>query len=139
MNIGAKEINDWHKASPNNWDMIGYHIVIRRNYGELGGLIEFGRPLDKAGAHVKGYNSKSIGICMVGGKDEGSKSENNFTKDQFEALEKVLKFFTSIFPKAIVQGHRDFPNVFKTCPCFDVKEWWLKQGVYSIWNKLFRF
>ena len=106
----------------------------------MGGLIEYGdRNLNEIGAHVYGYNSQSLGVCLIGGVDEKNKSENNFTKDQFEALKKVLKFLTAIFPKAIVQGHRDFPKVAKDCPCFNVKDWWLKEEAISFWNKLFKF
>ena len=35
------------------------------------GEIESGRALDKVGAHVKGDNKFSIGICYVGGVDDG--------------------------------------------------------------------
>ena len=27
------------------------------------------------------------------------------------------------YPNAIIQGHRDFDGVRKSCPRFDVKEW----------------
>jgi len=122
MNIGVDEIDKWHRNR--GWSKIGYHIVIRREPGELGGLIEYGdRTLSDIGAQVKGYNSKSLGICMIGGVDSSNKPENNFTDDQFEALRKTINFFISIFPNAKVLGHRDFPNVNKSCPCFDVKNW----------------
>lgn len=120
--IGMEEINRWHKAL--GWNSIGYHFVIRRNLSSLGGLVEVGRPLNYIGSHVSGYNSKSIGVCMVGGINNSHKSENNFSTEQFIVLEKVLKFLIEIFPKAMIQGHRDFPNVKKDCPCFDVKKWW---------------
>ncbi|OAM52903.1 lysozyme [Methylovorus sp. MM2] len=100
---------------------IGYHFVIRRN-----GTVEKGRDLTEVGAHVEGYNSQSLGICLVGGVDKDLKPENNFTPAQFNALSALLKDLSLKFPKATVQGHRDFPNVKKDCPCFDVKPWWLK-------------
>jgi hypothetical protein len=122
MNIGVDEIDKWHKDR--GWSKIGYHIVIRRYPGALGGLIEYGdRTLLEPGAHVYGYNSKSIGICMIGGVDEFNIPQNNFTDDQFEALRKTINFLNSVFPNAIIQGHKDFPNVHKDCPCFDVKDW----------------
>src|SRR5690606_114532 len=64
MDIGAKEIDVWHKQR--GWSKIGYHFVIRRN-----GVIEKGRDISEVGAHVEGYNKNSIGICMVGGIDSG--------------------------------------------------------------------
>lgn len=130
-NIGAKEINDMHTAR--GWSEIGYHFVIRRDEGPLGGYIEYGtRDLWEQGAHVQGYNGNSIGICMIGGVDVDGKPENNFMDKQFESLLKTLIFLTSIFPKAKVLGHRDFPDVRKACPCFDVSEWWLSKGNFSI-------
>lgn len=124
MNIGVDEIDKWHRDR--GWEKIGYHIVIRRKPGRLGGLIEYGdRSLSEAGAHIYGYNSRSIGVCMIGGVDKFNNSQNNFTEDQFEALRKTVNFLRSIFPNAKVQGHRDFPGVHKDCPCFDVKDWFI--------------
>lgn len=122
MNIGVKEIDGWHRDR--GWAKIGYHIVIRRNPGELGGLIEYGdRSLLEAGAHVKGYNYKSIGVCMIGGVDDFNNPDNNFTEDQYRSLGIVIDFLTGIFPNATVQGHCNFPDVNKACPSFDVEAW----------------
>lgn len=122
--IGVKEIRKWHLAR--GWKDIGYNAVIRRT-----GALEWGRDLDndgdyleEIGAHVAGYNSVSLGICLIGGVDETGQPENNFTGAQFDTLEKTLKQWKKMFPNAIIQGHRDFPNVKKDCPCFDVKSWW---------------
>lgn len=43
------------------------------------------------------------------------------------ALRELLKLLTGRYPRAVVQGHRDFPDVAKACPCFDVRAW-LKGG-----------
>jgi len=117
MDVGAYEIDRWHRQK--GYFRIGYHFVIRRD-----GTIEKGRALDEIGAHVQGYNNKSIGICMVGGTDPQGRPENNFTPEQFDKLKFLLQALTADYPKAIVQGHRDFPGVKKDCPCFDVKKWW---------------
>ena len=124
MNIGAPEIRKWHKAK--GWDDIGYHYVIRRD-----GKVERGRREDAIGAHVAGFNSTSIGVCMVGGVSEKdfTKSENNFTKEQFAALEKLMSSLVKKYPKALVRGHRDFPKVAKACPSFDAKAWAAKNGL----------
>ncbi|MCD8391539.1 MAG: N-acetylmuramoyl-L-alanine amidase, partial [Firmicutes bacterium] len=55
----AADVDSWHKA--NGWAGIGYHFFVRKD-----GSIYRGRPLDKMGAHVSGYNNKSIGICAEG-------------------------------------------------------------------------
>jgi len=116
--IGAKEIDGWHKAR--GWSGIGYHFVIRRN-----GVVETGRPLNQIGSHVQGFNAVSLGICLVGGvKADGRTPENNFTPAQFASLAKLVKDLKVTYKDAVVQGHRDFPRVAKACPCFDVKPWW---------------
>lgn len=118
MDIGAKEIGEWHKAR--GWKAIGYHYVIRRN-----GEIEKGRDLDgdgnvdeEIGAHALGYNRTSLGICLVG----GAKGEFNFTRKQMDTLWRLLVALTGEYPDAAVIGHRDVSD--KACPSFDVKAWW---------------
>lgn len=115
-NIGAKEITRMHRER--GFLTIGYHFVIRRD-----GTVEKGRALDAIGAHAEGWNSRSLGICLVGGIDKDGKPQNNFTDDQFATLAKLLMDLRKDFPKASVLGHRDLPNVKKDCPCFSVRDW----------------
>lgn len=115
MDIGAAEIDRWHRAR--GFLKIGYQFVIRRN-----GLIEPGRDVDVPGAHAKGYNHKSVGICMVGGVDNDMEPENNYTPEQFEALEVLLSLLSEIYPEAKIIGHNEV-NDYKACPCFDVQKW----------------
>jgi len=117
MDIGAATIDEWHRER--GFDMIGYHVVIRRE-----GVIEYGRALDIQGAHVKGYNSRSIGVCVVGGVDSTMEEENNFTEEQFSTLERVLTALQGLFPEAVVVGHRDIAYNNTSCPSFDVQGWW---------------
>lgn len=112
--IGVKELDRMHRER--GFVCIGYHKVIRRD-----GTVEDGRPLTQRGAHVEDWNHCSIGICLVGGVDSKLKPEANFTEAQFESLRKLLLDLP--FPDAVIQGHRDFPNVSKACPSFDVKHW----------------
>jgi N-acetylmuramoyl-L-alanine amidase/LysM domain len=123
MNIGRAEIDRWHRAK--GWLMIGYHFVIRRD-----GTVEAGRPVDVPGAHVEGYNSVSVGVCLVGGVDAKGRSENNFTLPQWAALAELLIDLKKQYPQATIQGHRDFPKVAKDCPCFDVRSWINETGVF---------
>lgn len=116
QDIGVTEIDRWHRAK--GWIMVGYHFVIRRD-----GTVEKGRAVDMPGAHVNGFNSVSLGICLVGGLDAEGAPENNFTKAQLAALATLLASLAISFPAASVQGHRDFPGVNKSCPCFDVRSW----------------
>lgn len=117
LDVGAAEIRRWH-VDGNGWDDIGYHYVLRRD-----GLVEEGRPVAQAGAHVSGHNANSIGICLVGGLDVDGSPQNNFTPKQFDALYALLLTLHHKFPGAEVLGHRDFPGVAKACPCFDVRDW----------------
>lgn len=116
QDIGEEEIRKWHTAK--GWTDIGYNIIIRRN-----GLVEIGRPIDYQGAHVAGFNRNSLGVCLIGGVDDKGNPSNNFTMAQFDALVKTLRFLKLYAPSATIQGHRDFPNVAKDCPSFDVREW----------------
>ena len=122
MDIGVKEINLWHKQrgffNIKSGLSIGYHYVIRRD-----GTIENGRPITEAGAHAKGYNANSIGICLVGGIDNNGKAENNFTAAQWQSLLKlVIEKAKSyhVARKAII-GHNQVAK--KDCPCFSVPKW----------------
>jgi hypothetical protein len=115
--ITEEEIRRWHKKR--GWRDIGYHVVIRR-----GGMVEFGRPLDVRGAHVRGRNHDSVGVCLIGGVTKLNKPENNYTDAQWASLDRVVFGLKAFFPEAEVLGHRDFPGVFKACPCFPVKDWW---------------
>lgn len=117
MKVDAKVIDRWHRQR--GFLGLGYHFVINRN-----GLVEKGRPITQPGAHAKGFNEKSIGVCLVGGLDEEGKSEDNFTDDQHAALAELLGELLIQFPKAQILGHRDLPGVKKDCPCFDVRKWW---------------
>ena len=122
--IGAKDIDKWHRAK--GWACIGYHYVIRRN-----GTVEEGRDEKVIGAHVENWNHNSIGVCVVGGvdADDIKKAENNFTNEQFASLKQLLIDLKTRYPKAVIQGHRDFPEVKKACPSFDVKTWLKSVGL----------
>jgi N-acetyl-anhydromuramyl-L-alanine amidase AmpD len=126
--IGVAEITRWHKQR--GFDTVGYHYVIRRN-----GAVEVGRRESEIGAHVRGHNANSIGVCLAGGVDAAGKPENNFTAAQFASLEALLRELQGRYPTARVCGHRDLspdkngdgritPNEFiKACPSFDVAKW----------------
>ena len=115
--IGVEAIDRWHRER--GWRKVGYHYVITRD-----GLVQFGRCADEMGAHVKGRNDTSIGICLVGGVDEEGEPEDNYTPNQQVSLRALLEALQYAYPEAEVVGHRDFPEVDKACPCFDVQEWY---------------
>jgi N-acetyl-anhydromuramyl-L-alanine amidase AmpD len=127
VDVGVIEIREWHKAR--GFTDIGYHFVIRRS-----GEVEKGRPVEKAGAHVKWHNATTIGICLVGGRDdvpvEGATSEMakqelqwefNYTEAQLDALVKLVRELQAEHKVKEVLGHRDYKGVTKRCPGFDVR------------------
>lgn len=122
MNVGVKEIDRWHRQE--GWFGIGYHFVIRRD-----GTIEEGRPLDEVGAHAKGHNHNSIGIAMVGGKSAKGKPTNNFTVEQFEALNHLLHKLDDRLNKYDIKGHGDLSgHESRKCPCFDLDKFLREKG-----------
>ena len=106
--VNAEFIHKMHLD--NGWDGIGYHKVILRS-----GKIENGRPEFWIGAHVKGLNKSSLGVCLIGSKI--------FTDVQLNSLKRVLLQWKKKFPNAKILGHRDSTKTDKTCPNFDVKKW----------------
>ena len=119
QNIGATEIERWHRAR--GFFGIGYHYVIRRD-----GTLETGRPIEKIGAHAEGHNANSIGICLVGGiNDKNGRPECNYTKEQWTKLNWLVTSLEKRYTKAKIIGHNQIAN--KACPCFSVQKW-LKNG-----------
>ena len=106
--LSALDIHKMHLDF--GWDGIGYHKVISRS-----GKIESGRPEYWIGAHVKGKNDISLGVCLIG--------RDYFTELQFLSLEKVLRKWKFLYPNAKILGHRDTGDTSKTCPNFDVDIW----------------
>ena len=105
---------------------IGYHYYVTRD-----GIVHEGRPLAMAGAHCKGHNKYSIGICYEGGLDVMGEAADTRTKAQRKSLRELLIRLHREYPDAIILGHRDLspdtdgngritPNEWlKQCPCFD--------------------
>ena len=99
------------------WKMPGYHFIIKPD-GEAVSLLS----VDEVSNGVKGFNSQTINISYIGGVDKLGKPIDNRTEAQKAILLKLLKEFRAKFPNAIIQGHRDFPNVKKACPSFNAKK-----------------
>lgn len=125
--FNAKDIDRWHRER--GWNGIGYHYVIL-----LDGTIELGRDVSKQGAHVKGYNKHSIGICYIGGLDAHGKPKDTRTLEQKISMFCLLQDLKDQYITADILGHRDFSEdqnrngiiepfeFIKYCPCFNAKE-----------------
>lgn len=100
---------------------IGYHDIIERD----GTLVEC-RPHWKIGTHTPGFNMDSIGICLVGGREEiGGDGVDNFTPEQRYTLLRRIHEYRQLYPTIkAVKGHsevqryrrRDLPP----CPPIDM-------------------
>ncbi len=117
--ISVDTIRKWHLKR--GWRDIGYHFII-----SLDGEIQEGRPVEQTGAHTKGHNYDSIGICYIGGvESERGKNGKWIAKDtrtpeQKEALEDILCSLKTLYSSARIYGHNEFSN--KSCPCFNASE-----------------
>jgi len=116
QDIDAATIKKWH-TEDRGWSDIGYHYCIK-----LDGTLETGRPLDRAGAHVKGHNSDSIGICYIGGLEEDGKTpKDTMTPAQEHALRELIFSLRMVWDKELtLHGHNEYSN--KACPSFKVSE-----------------
>ena len=102
LDFSVRDIRAWHKAQ--GWKDVGYHYVVR-----LDGTVQEGRPLEQAGAHCKGHNDRSIGICYIGGLDAKDRSpKDTRTPSQRIALEALVLLLRLRFPRATVHGHKEF-------------------------------
>lgn len=125
----VEEINSWHVAR--GFRKIGYHFLVHLN-GEIDGAYEGMRRIEEIGAHAKGYNLHSIGVCYTGGLKKKEPWDTR-TVAQIHALRALVKALQSMFPNAEVVGHRDLSvdlngdgviqksEWMKACPSFDVK------------------
>jgi N-acetyl-anhydromuramyl-L-alanine amidase AmpD len=112
------EIQRWH-VEDRKWSDIGYHMIIDRD-----GTRATGRPLFKVGAHVKGHNSNSLGVSLVGGFGGLADDDflDNFTPAQDKELRVLIDEWQAKFPDIVkIRGHNEYAN--KACPCFDVSQW----------------
>tara|TARA_R110000751_G_scaffold73954_1_gene149643 strand:+ start:1452 stop:1868 length:417 start_codon:yes stop_codon:yes gene_type:complete len=113
--VSVETIRNWHTSPPRNWSDIGYHFVIG-----LDGTVFQGRPIDKQGAHTRGQNADSIGICYIGGVDKDLNPKDTMTEIQDISLLELVKSLRLIFGELNLHGHNEYSS--KACPSFDVQE-----------------
>lgn len=118
----AAEIDRWHRAR--GFRCIGYHYVItndRPTYTgrdeSADGRVEPGRHEVEEGAHAPGYNTRSIGICLIG--------RGAYTDAQMDALHALVEARCRAYgiPADRVIGHCETASGAaqgKTCPLLDM-------------------
>ncbi|SFO04497.1 N-acetylmuramoyl-L-alanine amidase [Paenimyroides ummariense] len=116
QNATVEAIRNYWKRNL-GWKQPGYHIIVKPN-GDHERLA-----LDETVCNgVKGYNRESIHVSYIGGIDDNGKALDNRTEAQKRTLLQIICGLKAKYPNAIIQGHRDFPNVAKDCPSFNAKE-----------------
>ena len=98
----------YHVKRP--WSDIGYNFGIEQVNNRY--EILAGRMMDRQGAHTRGKNRNSIGICCIGNFDNGppSDEQRQMCRDLVKSLMRVFSI-----PASRVYGHNEFDS-HKTCP-----------------------
>jgi len=135
INYNIDMLRDYH-VRVKGWSDIGYHYFI----DEQGELFE-ARPLNRNGAHVKGHNRGTIGICVAGGLDKNKLPSDTMTGKQQFIVEALLLALKKGNPNMKVKGHRDYSKdsnnngiiepfeYIKFCPGYNAEE------RFAIFNK----
>lgn len=107
------EIRRWHRAR--GFRDIGYHYVVRLS--DHGWVWERGRPEEEVGAHCKGWNESTLGICVCGDYTRGPLPDA-----AFEVLCTLLRDILRRYQMTArqVTGHGRMPGQATACPGFDV-------------------
>lgn len=114
----AAEIVQWDTA---RFGQPSYHWIVELHGNPVQCLQD-----DQLGAHVALHNTGNIGISYVGGTstlNTGAKPEDTRTPQQKATLKSLVEQYQAKYPGIVVLGHRDWPDVQKACPSFDVHSW----------------
>ena len=96
------------------------------------------RPIERIGAHSRGFNKESIGICYEGGLDCKGQPKDTRTEWQKHSLRVLILALLKDYPNCRICGHRDLsPDLngngeiepeewIKACPCFNAEKDWDK-------------
>ena len=111
------------------WRHFGYHIIVYQDgrWEELQAMPVAGRDggviTDTTTANgCAGANDTSLHIAYVGGIDHVTGREcDTRTQAQKQTLWSLLALMKKTYHVTDVIGHRDWPGVKKSCPCFDAK------------------
>lgn len=115
QNFSINDIRRWHLER--GWSDVGYHYYIR-----LSGEIEHGRPINIKGAHVRGRNSKSIGVCFEGGKLSNGDKWITPNSRQICTFRELMDSFDNVLGKYLpVNPHNKYDKN-KSCPNFDISK-----------------
>lgn len=98
------EIQRLHQED-NGWADVGYHYVI----GKQGAVYE-GRDIHARGVHVAGYNSGTLGVCLM-----GNFMEEQPTESQIKSARELIQWLAPVLGLTHLGNHRAF-NPTTRCP-----------------------
>ena len=101
-------------------NMKHYHVNVR-NFSDIAqhvtltqdGLWVTGRDFSKSPASIKGWNTGSFAVEMLGNFDIGNDVLEN---EQRESILVLIKYFITKYGEESIKFHREGPGVAKTCP-----------------------
>ncbi|GEM_PF-7002828 len=93
----VEQIHNYH-INHNGWLGIGYNALVDKN-----GNVFWSRGIEYVGAHCKGYNETSVGICAIGNMETGQMPEKQKTSI-IKLVQDIKTFYPSI---TTVCGHKE--------------------------------
>lgn len=109
-----EQVEGWHLGR--GWEAIGYHYLI-----DGAARVHVGRSLVHQGAHARGANRDSIGICATG---DNTVPGREWSHEQRVRLRELVAALRMALPGVQVIGHREVPGAATACPGEDVA--WLR-------------
>lgn len=101
-NCTVEDINRWHKN--NGWAGIGYHYFVRKD-----GSIYKGRIDNAIGAHAKGHNTNTLGVCA-----EGRYMTESMPQAQKNSIIELCKYLKNKYGISKIYGHGELMST--DCP-----------------------
>lgn len=110
-------VNEWHKQKWGFRSSLGFYAGYTY-FIEKSGKVYQARADNEEGAHAKGQNKQSIGICL-----EGNGEEQDFTFQQYVSLKDLINRKISEYnlTKHNLYGHNNFANTL--CPSWRLTKW----------------
>jgi N-acetylmuramoyl-L-alanine amidase len=129
-----EDVRRYHIES-NGWTDIGYHAFVDKD-----GHLTYGRSVDQAGAHARGFNAHSLGLCVSGHGDYEEWSPAQLKAVIAQCVDWCHAY--GIKP-AMVLGHNETdehggPPVYKSCPGIWVNMVAIREAVTSRMIPAFR-
>ncbi len=120
QHASPSEIHEWHIKR--GWSGAGYNVYVRKD----GSVWEL-RPLWAVGAHARGANSDSIGVCAEGmyHPSDSQAFDRAMSKAQFDAMVRTIRDLLEEYPSIRwIKGHKEVPGSATVCPgdFFPLKE-----------------